>query len=167
MTFLVGSESTTTYSVSAGNRFRLWRCQAVASGDLSGISIYFNTRFLGKVALYADNSGDPGTLLSESTELSGSAGGYAWASASMPSVAIVAGNWYWLAYAIGSTGTVRLLDGWPSSDGRTLSITYSSFVFPNPPTGLSTFTYRSLMAAYGEVAAAGCPRRAMHMRRLM
>jgi hypothetical protein len=40
-------------------------------------------------------------------------------------------------------------------------------VFPNPPTGLSTFTYRSLMAAYGEVAAAGCPRRAMHMRRLM
>lgn len=162
---MVGYEPTSFSSEWDANAFYLFLAQAVASGNVKTINVYKrttgNSRI--KVALYSDSSGNPNTRLTYSGETNIVQG---WNSISVPPAAVVSGTWYWLAFdadtaCVGQrdgTGITRLKKSW----------TYSTFTPPDPAgSGFGKWESGTLTVGLAAYGSSGCPRQAMHMRRLM
>lgn len=82
---------------------------ATTTGTLSTLNFYMDTNSAATsvvVGLYADNAGNPGSLLTQGTLSSAAAG---WDSASVAPVNVVTGAKYWIA-VVGVGGTVRFRD---------------------------------------------------------
>jgi hypothetical protein len=144
---LIGvDESTPSSAAYPGNYFFLYRFQAVDTGNVATFKIKTSGSGNVKVAIYTDNAGEPGDLLSAVNTITPVVEG--WNNITITSTPVVKDSYYWLSYAsdaaIGcyqsATGTLRYK-----------TTTYSSFTFPSSAgTGFSSLTTSiGLLAAWG------------------
>ncbi|QTH43644.1 hypothetical protein J4772_04200 [Cohnella sp. LGH] len=83
------------------------------------------------MALYSDNSGNPGTLLAETPEITLFNG---WNQGTIPSTALTEGTPYWLVFVLSQTGNVLTYNP---------PVQYTSYTYPTSlpaaaPTGLTS-----------------------------
>jgi hypothetical protein len=127
--YLIGNTSSGTGSMPAP-RCNLSKWTASYSGTLKIISIYGTGGGNCKIAIYADNSGSPGSLLAannDDTPVTANA----WTDISISDVNITADTVYWLGVANDTANGVTS----SASTGGTRkykTITYSGYTFPNP-----------------------------------
>lgn len=159
---LIGNDDGAGTSSGTANYHNLQRFICVLSGQMTSFNIRTSDAGNVKVAIYSDDGGEPNILLT-SIESSVVAGVN---SISIGPVSLTKDTYYWLAYN-SDAAIVRYKTG--TCTRRSKSATYSTFSFPNPAgTGYSSSTTNSrIISGWGTESAAGCPRQAMHMRRLM
>jgi hypothetical protein len=92
----------------AANDIQMEKVTATSTGTLNSISVYFNSPDLApnnkfQVALYADNSGNPGAKIASSSSDNTIAGAYAWNTASL-SASITSGTVYWIGIEVNGPG---------------------------------------------------------------
>ena len=153
---LIGNSNGTGTTQWSVNTIALQKFAAIASGSLTTIKLLidaFGGSPYGKVAIYADNSGNPGAFLVSTASqalVSDSLNSF-----SIGPVDVVAGTSYWLAF--NSTGaTCVLRSSTVGSVCRYKTLTYSS-AFPNPAgTGYSLSTSRlTEIAGWSEETTSG------------
>ena len=95
-----------------------------------------------KPAVYADNAGSPGTLLSSGPQVTGCASGTALALALTTPQALTAGQNVWIGYVTDTALTMQRQDNssFVTNAGYTASVTYSSGAPSNAP-GMSSGQY--------------------------
>jgi hypothetical protein len=92
---------------------------SVSTGTLATLSLYLDTTNTAThitLGLYTDNSGHPGTLLTQATTTTTTSG--AWNTVAVPPVAITSGVKYWIAILASSSGTFRFRDNSSASCGN-------------------------------------------------
>jgi len=133
--------------------FVLNKYTAVASGNMTEFKVYSLANGNAKVALYADNSGEPGTLIT-AMNTGQAVTADQWNALTFTSTAITDETDYWLAFNIDTTGAVSY-SGDTGSVRRYKSVAYSGFSFPNPAgTGFSGDTYDTCVAGWGTTGGA-------------
>ncbi|WP_391572443.1 hypothetical protein [Cohnella sp.] len=124
-----GSKTETT----ADNNFVATK--AIAGQDLTAtnLNLYVASGAAGKVrmALYSDNSGNPGALLAETPEITLYNG---WNQGTIPSTALTEDTPYWLVFVLSQTGNVLTYNP---------PVQYTSYTYPTSlpaaaPTGLTS-----------------------------
>jgi hypothetical protein len=148
---LIGAnESTTPDTPNGGNHFILSRFTATASGDMTELKVRCSAPGNVKVAVYDDNSGEPGALLKSVDTSTPVSSGWNTIPFSSPYPSITSGNNYWLAFC--SDGNIV---GAKASTGyrRFKPAAFSSFTFPsNAGTGFITdTTYYDVTAGWGTI----------------
>jgi hypothetical protein len=111
------------------------------SGSLSSITFYVNSNSTATelyVGLYADNNGNPGTLLTQGSVATPTAG--AWNTVSMPSTNVTAGTPYWIAVLGATSGKLFFRD---HSSGSCKSQTSSQITLTSLPATWSPGTFYS------------------------
>ena len=95
----VGTETTT------GNKFVATKAITGQNLSATNLNLYVASGAAGKVrmALYGDNSGNPGTLLAESPEVTLTNG---WNRGVIPSTTLTENIPYWLVFILSQTGSV-------------------------------------------------------------
>jgi hypothetical protein len=149
-TKLIGADDASGGNEGA-NYFLLTRFQAVASGPMSEFRVKSNANGNVKCALYQDNAGEPGALITAmNTGQAVTAGG--WNTLNFTSTSITSGTYYWLAICFDTGGAVQYISG---GTWRGKSATYSTFTFPDPAgSGFSSGAYTDLEAGWGETGVA-------------
>jgi len=133
--------------------FILTKFTAVASGNMTEFRVKSAVSGNVKCALYADNAGEPGALITAMNTGQAVTGG-GWETLSFTSTPIVNGTVYWLAINIDTDGAVQRIAG--SGIIRYKSAAYAGFTFPDPAgTGLTPSAQYDLVAGWGEVVAVG------------
>jgi hypothetical protein len=124
--------------------FILAKFTAVASGNMTEFRVKSGVSGYVKCALYADNAGEPGALIT-AMNTGQAVTGSGWETLSFTSTPIVNGTVYWLAIqCVATGGTIRYK-----------SATYSSFTFPDPAgSGFSSEVEYILIAGWGTITAA-------------
>jgi Viral BACON domain len=92
---------------------------AVSTGTLTSLSLYVDSTNTAKritLGLYTDNSGHPGTLLTQATSTAATSG--AWNTLAVPPVPITTGSRYWIAILASSTGSFRFRDNASAACGN-------------------------------------------------
>jgi hypothetical protein len=136
---LVGHDDATGANNESGY-FRFDKFTAVATGSITEFRIKAGASVNVRVALYSDNSGQPGTLLNS---VAGTPVTSGWNTIAFPSTSIVSGTVYWLATITEGTGGTKYVsetgmgnwaykagafgDSWPTF-GWTVSDNYSHLV---------------------------------------
>jgi hypothetical protein len=148
---LIGSNDATATGSQAGNLLALDKWVAGSSGTVTQVRVKAGAGSNIKVAIYADNAGEPGALLNANNSGTAVAPGI-WNIVSIPSTPVVAGTAYWLGFV--SSGACA---GYVASSGTTMryktGITYAGFSFPNPAgAGFTSYT-----SAYHLLAGWGIP----------
>jgi hypothetical protein len=140
---ILGLEGDATDGASHNLRFWLDRFQAEKSGWVDQIRVYSGASYAEvKVAIYADDGGEPGELLSAQNS---AYGGYGWNDVPIPAVYLTEGQYYWLAH-------------YPYNDeleyrSGTTNVRYKAtsdpgFTFPDPAgSGFTTVTDKNNMIA--------------------
>jgi hypothetical protein len=144
---LVGTDDTTPAGYGAANYLTMCRFQAIASGNM--IQFYIHSGGIGniKCALYADNGGEPGSLITAMN--TGQSLTTGWISVNFMSTAITLGTYYWLACVFDSAINPYLNAG--TGTRRYKLVTYSTFTFPDPAgTGYTADTYNHVIAGWGD-----------------
>jgi hypothetical protein len=143
---LLGGDASSTNMTA--NYFYLYRYQATLGGLVDAINFYCNVNGTVKVALYADSSGTPSTLLSaKNTATSVTGGGFNYVQ--IPEVVVLQNTYYWLGINMSTSGVARRTAR-GSGTCRYRSASYSSFSFPNPAgSGFTSNTYGSSVQCYG------------------
>jgi hypothetical protein len=133
-----GSNLSTTY-------VRFLKFTASASGIMNKFSVKSGASGNIKVALYADNSGEPGDLI---TAMDGQAvSGSGWESVDFTPTEIENGTTYWLAHVMDTEGAVTYYAG--GGVKRYKAATYATYEFPSSAgTGYSSATSLDLIAGY-------------------
>jgi len=125
----------------------LGRFQAIATGLMTEIQTYGTADGEVKIALYADSSGEPGSLIVANNN-GQSVTKNQWNTLSIPQANITKDTYYWLAFNLSVTSVITAL----SSGGyrRHKTATYSTFTFPDPAgSGFTSSGYRVSMGAWG------------------
>ena len=140
---LIGVDSTAASNGSASSgTFLLSRFQAVKSGTLET----FRLKSLGsgnvKAAIYEDASGAPGSILNAVSE--SQAAHADWNDIVFPATTVSSGQWYWLAAIADSDIICYQSTTWGS---KTKAETYSTFSFPQSPTGLTDMPTKQYLLA--------------------
>jgi hypothetical protein len=143
--------NSTTY-MSSGQLY-LRKFIAPVSGTLNSISIMPATTSSGanfKPAIYADNSGSPGTLLSTGSQVTGAT---ALTAVTMPLTtpqSLTAGTNYWLGYVTDTTMSMQRDDNssFATNAGYSASVTYTS---APPSTAPSMSSGQSSVQLWGNV----------------
>lgn len=147
---LIGTS--TQYSTGlAGNKVRYMRYQAQYTGIVKEIAVIDNNTGYCKVALYADDNGNPGARLSYDNTERYISQANTWFYFPIPDYQISAGTYYWLAYGseatlggLGQTGSNLMKD-----------ITFSSYNWPDPAdSGLTTHGYNLSIGGWGVLTLA-------------
>jgi hypothetical protein len=151
---LVGIDDNGGTSAEGSNLLLLQQFVAVKSGAVTAIKAKIKTTGNVMVALYADSSDSPTTVITSSGSTAVTGG--TTASISVNSANVVSGTKYWIAYNQ-SGGCVAI----KSATGKVIkgkSATYSGFTFPANPTGLSSWsTEDHNVAGWGAEASVGNP----------
>jgi hypothetical protein len=144
---LLGADLDTS---SSGNNFSnyvsLCKFTAEATGSVTSIGVKCSGNGNVKVAIYADNSGQPGSLLNAvNTSTPVSSG---WNAITIPTTAITIGTSYWLAVACDSSGVLYYHAGDGTQQYKAIS--FSAYTFPNPAgSGYSSNSNYVFSAAWG------------------
>jgi hypothetical protein len=142
---LLGADDATGSGDHGQGYFVLHRYQAETSGSMTLFYLRCGVAGNIKVALYADNAGEPGALITAMN--TGQAVTAGWVSVSFTSTAIVSGNYYWLGFCP-QYNCVRYTD---AGTRRYKAATYDTFIFPDPAgTGFNPDTYGAVTAGWGE-----------------
>jgi len=125
---LVGSATDGT-NFTGADYFTLGKFTAIATGTLSEIKIYALASGNVKVAIYADNAGEPGALIVANNT------GQAvtlnqWNTLTIGSAQITQGTVYWIACNADTSGAITRNTG--AGTQRYKVATYSGFTFPDP-----------------------------------
>ena len=143
-TKLLGADDATGLDEVVGY-FRLTRWQAVASGYITEFRVKAGASGYVKCALYQDNSGQPGALITAMN--TGQAVVAGWNTLSFTSTWVSSGVPYWLAICFDVQGAVRYING---GTYRYKAATYSTFTFPDPAgSGFTSGPYSDLTAGWG------------------
>jgi hypothetical protein len=130
---LVGTDTSST-TVVATNYIQLSKFTASATGTINQIRIYSAGSGNVKVAIYADNGGQPGSLIKANSNDNAVLPNQ-WNNIPIADTSITTGTPYWLG-AIMSNGSVTRVT---ASNPRRYKIqTYTGFAWPASITGLST-----------------------------
>jgi hypothetical protein len=144
---LLGADDAADSSVSGANYFYLTKFTAEASGSMTEFRVKSSASGNAKVAIYADNAGEPGALITAMNTGQAVSGG-GWETLSFTSTPITSGTVYWLAFCMDTNYAIGM-----NSAGGTLRYkagTYSTFTFPNPAgTGFSSLAYFGITAGWG------------------
>lgn len=137
---------------SSGQLF-LRKYQAPVSGTLNSISIMPATSSSGanfKPAIYADNSGSPGTLLSSGSQVTGCTSGTALTMNLTTPQSLTVGTNYWLGYVCDTSLTMQRSDNssFATNAGYSASITYTS---APPSTAPSMSSGQSSLQLWGNM----------------
>lgn len=130
------------------DRFFLKQCTASASGTATHVVVRTGTAGYVKVAIYADNAGEPGSRLAKQDT-----GQYCWPGLNYvkleSSVALTDDAVYWIAHNCGTAGVVRYGTVLEEANNRYKAVTYSTFTFPDPAgSSFSTTTTSRATGAY-------------------
>jgi hypothetical protein len=151
MSFKIIGADDVSGSNSTANRFALTRFQCVASGTMAEFRVKSGTSGNVKYAIYADNSGEPGSLITAMN--TGQAVVSGWNTLTFTSTPLVSGTYYWLAVCFDTTGA--LLYYATGGTYRYKSATYSSFTFPDPAgSGFTTASTYQIEAGWGDSVTA-------------
>jgi hypothetical protein len=146
---LVGADDATGSQQSVGY-FTLCKFTAEATGYMTQFRVKSSVAGNVKVALYADNGGEPGALIT-AMNTGQAVDGLGWNTLSFTSTLITIGTVYWLAFIFDIQGAVdyRTLAG---ATRRYKAGTYAGWTFPDPAgSGFSSTTgYADLEAGWGE-----------------
>jgi hypothetical protein len=143
---LIGAASDDTGSnLHAANYIFLTRFAADSTDNVTQIKLKASAPGHAKVAIYTDNSSQPQALLNSTASTAVSVG---WNTITIPSTAIVAPTYYWLAVMTDTTGSSL----WGASGtGKYKSLGYASG-WPDPAgTGYTSLSYHSLVAGWAAV----------------
>jgi len=100
-----------------------------------------------KCALYEDDSGEPGDLITAMN--TGQAVASGWNTLSFTSTPVTSGTYYWLAIIIDTAGAALYVNS--SGTMRYKAFTYSGFTFPDPAgSGFSSLGFYSVEAGWGD-----------------
>ena len=131
-----------TWTQQNGNTLHAQKFTAVA-GQLNTIYVKSAGAANAKVALYADNAGEPGTLLGYSVSKAIVAG---WNAITLITPVVLSAGSYWLSSVCDSSSkTLRIATG---GTARYVAMTYTD-PFPNPPAGTSSGTFDHALCGYG------------------
>lgn len=111
--------------------FYLVRFQCVANGNMTQFKVKSNAFGYVKCALYADNAGEPGNLITAMNTGQLVTGGDSWQTLSFTSTPVTSGTYAWLAMNMDTAGAIRSTDAFGICRYKT-GQTYSTFNFPNP-----------------------------------
>ncbi len=146
MPLLIGTVSPPNESGQMPNDYVLmYRFQAAASGQIIRIKVKVGESGTVKVAIYADNSGEPGSLLNA---VNTAAAVTADTEAVIPiaGTSVTNGTYYWLAVAV-AAGQRYYFTNTSAGTRRYKTITYSGYSFPNPAgSGYSADSYDAYIA---------------------
>jgi hypothetical protein len=146
---LVGADDATGVNTNYLYWF-LTRFQAVASGNMTEFRVKSGASGNVKVALYEDDEGEPGALIT-AMNTGQAVTGSGWETLSFTSTPITSGAYYWLAYCKNTAGAVQR-ENVGQGTTRYKSADYDTFTFPNPAgTGFSNQGLFHLMAGWGEL----------------
>jgi len=149
---LVGADDIATDSWCTGIYFYLCTFTAVASGSMTGFRVKSTLAGNVKCALYADNAGEPGALITAMNTGQAVTAGQ-WNTLSFTSTPITNGVTYWLAVNTqGSPDYQQVLaKTGATAYTRYKAVTYSTFTFPDPAgTGFSSWNGYLMTAGWGE-----------------
>ncbi|MHB8085603.1 MAG: beta strand repeat-containing protein [Dehalococcoidia bacterium] len=135
---LIGPADSTATGRTSRNAFILDRFSATGTGNINVIRVKCWNSGNVKVAIYADNTGSPGSLLAAVN--TGTAVTPGWNSIPITSTAVTAGTYYWLAFIMDYESVSYQQSG---ATTRWYSwLDYSSFTFPASvdPSGFVTGT---------------------------
>ena len=140
-------------SFMSANQLFLRKFTAPVSGTLNSISIMPAAASTGinfKPAVYADNSGSPGTLLSGGSVVNGATAGVAVTMALTTPQSLTAGTSYWIGYVTDTSLTMQRQDNssFATNAGYTASITFTS---APPSTAPSMSSGQSSLQVWGNV----------------
>jgi hypothetical protein len=146
------SLSNSTSYISGGQLF-LRKFTAPVSGTVNSISIVPTASAGGanfKPAIYADNTGSPGTLLSSGSQVTGATASTTLTMPLTTPQSLTAGTSYWLGYVTDTALTMQRQDNssFATNAGYTASITYSS---APPSTAPSMSSGESSLQVWGNV----------------
>ena len=149
---VIGSANVSTDASSMEEHFTLNRFQADYSSTITQIKVDLAGNSLVKVAIYADQGGEPGALLNAVNEPQ--ACGDIWCTIYFPPTTVTQGTYYWLAFLIESARMGYHTDPSAINTIRYKSAGFGGFTFPNPAgTGFSsTGGYYFLIAGWGVVS---------------
>jgi parallel beta-helix repeat protein len=144
---LLGNTSTGS-SNTAADRFILVQFQAQETGFVDVIKIYSAANGNVKVALYSDNAGEPGTLLTANNS-DNPCSASQWNNISISSTNVTKDTNYWIA-AIADTDNVLRYSAAGSGISRGKTVSYSGFSFPDPAgSEFTSYTYDRAFDAFG------------------
>jgi len=144
---LVGHDDATAASYIGKDRFDLYKFTASVTGICTEVRIKCAGSGNIKVAVYADNAGEPGARLAKKD--AATAVSLGWNTITLEaSCSIVKGNAYWLAYCPDSNQGGYVIE---AGVFRYKTVTYSTFTFPDPAgSGFdSATTINGLIAGWG------------------
>jgi hypothetical protein len=132
------------------------RFQASASGDIVEFRVKASAGGNVKVAIYDDNSGQPGALRSAvNTSTPVSAG--AWTSIPITSTSVISGSYYWLA-VVSDSCNLYYHSSDPTATVRWKPSTYASWTYPDPAgSGWNTQTGYTYFVAGWSAAVSALP----------
>jgi len=144
---LLGLDDTTIDTNHGNDTFVLSRFQAIKQGVMSEFRVKCTDAVNVKVAIYADNSGEPENLITANN--TGQACATGWNTLTIGDTNIVSGTYYWLAIIAETAGKVGV-----DTDAGTMRYkagTYSTWSFPNPAgEGFNSASYQTIEAGWGE-----------------
>jgi len=144
---LLGSEG--IYNSDDGGNYVIYsKFTADATGKVIEIHVYSSANGHAKIAIYSDNSGEPGDKIT-GNDNSQAVTANQWNTLTIADTDIISGTVYWLGVAIETTGNSCKS---ASSGGvkRNKSIIYGTFSWPSSAgTGFSSSSSLSMIAGYG------------------
>ncbi len=130
-TKLVGADDVAQTGNEGANYFLLCKFTAVASGTMTEFRVKSAVAGNVKCAIYADNAGEPGALIT-SMNTGQAVTGSGWETLTFTPTSITNGVAYWLAVCFDTAGAVTYKNSGGGTPYRTKTATYSSFTFPDP-----------------------------------
>jgi hypothetical protein len=147
---LIGANDATAAGSQAGNLLALDKWVAGSTGSVCQVRVKSGAGSNIKVAIYADNAGEPGTLLNANNAGTAVTAGI-WNTISIPSTPVVAGTTYWLGFISEGTCTGYVATG--GTMRYKTNVTYASYSFPNP----AGAEFTQLTGYYHQLAGWGTP----------
>jgi hypothetical protein len=143
---LIGTETTGSTGLLSG-RFHGCKFTASATGTVKEIKVHAGANGDVKVAIYADDAGEPGARLSYNNTGQAVTSGQ-WNTLTIPELSITKDTVYWLMFNMSVNAAVsRILTGGVT---KYKTATYSTFSFPDPAgTGFTNTAYISCIAGWG------------------
>jgi len=143
---LIGTSSTGDQGASA-NYFRLTLFQALATGKITEFRVYSLNSGNVKCALYVDNDGEPGALITAMNTGQAVTGGQ-WNTLTFTETPVTKDTYYWLAECFDTLSAIHTLVG--SGTFRYKAGTYSTFTFPESAgSGFSAGNQTDCVAGWG------------------
>jgi hypothetical protein len=139
-TQLIGAADVSTTGSNTANYFTFCKFTATDSGNMNVFRVKMQVSGVIKVALYTDNAGSPGTIIKTGEGTNSVVAG--WNDIVFPTVVIVSGTSYWLAYNTQVSGIVSA-----ATTGGTRKHIAGSFdiAFMDNPVTTSSDSYTNLL----------------------